>query len=80
MTVRPMSEQSARKILSIFKAFNIRAGHVLMTRYVDTKFLASGGSADELKAGMLYAAQQGWLEVASHGIGLHLTQTGFEEM
>ena len=74
------SEQSARKILSIFKTFNVRPGQLIITRFVDTKFLTTGGSADEFEAGLLYADSQGWLEVGAGGTNLYLTQAGFDAM
>ena len=72
------SEQFARKILAIVKAFHVQPGQLIMTRFVDTKFLIGGGSMDEFEAGLGYADQRGWLQVESGGANLCLTQSGLE--
>jgi hypothetical protein len=74
------SEHSARKILSIVRAFDVRPGQFIMTRFINTKFLTSGGSAHEFEAGLLYAGHHGWLQVESGGANLYLTQAGFDAM
>jgi len=63
MTASPTPEQSARAILDIFKSRNCYAGDPLEVTYVKTEFLANRGSAADYTAGLLYAEDNGWLEV-----------------
>jgi hypothetical protein len=63
MTASPTPEQSARAILDIFKSRNCYAGDPLEISYVKTQFLANRGSAADYTAGLMYAEDNGWLEV-----------------
>ena len=63
MTASPTPEQSARAILHIFKSQNCYAGDPLMLSYVKTQFLENHGSAADYAAGLMYAEDNGWLEV-----------------
>ena len=63
MTASSMPEQSARAILAIFKFRNCFAGDPLEIRYIKTQFLENHGGAADCDAGLLYAADNGWLEV-----------------
>ena len=63
MTASPTPEQSARAILGIFKSRNCFAGDPLETSYIKTQFVESRGSPGDYAAGLLYAEDNGWLEV-----------------
>ena len=63
MTASPTPEQSARAILDIFKSRNCYAGDPLEISYIKTQFLEKHGSAADCNAGLLYAVDNGWLEV-----------------
>ena len=63
MTASPTPEQSARAILGIFKSRNCIAGDPLEDSYIKTQFLENHGSATDYTAGLLYAEDNGWLEV-----------------
>jgi hypothetical protein len=63
MTASPTPEQSARAILDIFKSRNCYAGDPLEISYVKTQFLANRGCAADYTAGLMYAEDNGWLEV-----------------
>ena len=56
MTASSTPEQSARAILAIFKSRNCFS-------YIKTQFLENHGSAADCNAGLLYAVDNGWLEV-----------------
>jgi hypothetical protein len=63
-------EQSARAILGIFKSQNCIAGDPLKTSAIKTQFLESLGSAADFTAGVLYAEDNGWLEVTPRHLGI----------
>ena len=63
MTTSPTPEQSARAILDIFRSQNCIAGDPLKKSYIKTKFLENHGSAADYTGGLLYAEDNGWLEV-----------------
>ena len=86
MTASPMPEQSARAILHIFKSQNCYAGDPLMLSYIKTQFLENHGSAADHAAGLMYAEDNGWLEVTPtqrdmqpHDM-LTLTAVGFAQI
>jgi hypothetical protein len=56
-------EQSAKAILGIFKSRHCYAGDPLKIDYVKTQFLENHGSAAHYDAGLMYAEDNGWLEV-----------------
>jgi hypothetical protein len=80
MATLPTPEESAKAILAIFKSKNVRAGAILMAGQVNMEFLNDGGKASDYSSGLQYAIDKGWLEHATGGTGLRLTQTGFDEM
>ena len=85
MTASPTPEQSARAILDIFKSRNCYAGYTLRTRHVKTQFLENHGSAADYDAGLMYAEDNGWLEVTpTHDMQprdtLTLTAVGFSQI
>jgi hypothetical protein len=67
MTASPTPEQSARAILDIFRSQNCIAGDPLKISYIKTKFLEDHGSAADYTGGLLYAEDNGWLEVTLTG-------------
>ena len=65
MTASQTPEQSARAILDIFKFRNCYAGDPLEISYIKTQFLENHGSAADYDAGLIYAEDNGWLEVTA---------------
>ena len=63
MTASSTPEQSARAILDIFKSRNCYAGDPLEISYIKTQFLENRGSAADYAAGLMYAEDNGWLEI-----------------
>ena len=63
MTASSTPEQSARAILDIFKFRNCYAGDPLEISHIKTQFLENHGSAADYDAGLMYAEDNGWLEV-----------------
>jgi hypothetical protein len=86
MTVSPTPEQSARAILEIFKSRNCYAGDPLQIGYIKTQFLENHGNAADYAAGVIYAEDNGWLEVVlpTHDMQprdtLRLTVVGFAQI
>ena len=70
MPQSPTPEQSARVILGIFKSQNCIAGDPLKSSAIKTQFLQSHGSAADFTAGVLYAEDNGWLEVTPRHLGV----------
>ena len=70
MNASTTPEQSARAILGIFKTRNCFAGDPLETSYIKTKFLENHGSTTDYTAGLLYAQDNGWLEVTPRTRGI----------
>ncbi len=64
MTTSPTPEQSAKAILDIFKSQNCIAGDPLKISYVKAQFLENHGGAGQYAAGLMYAEDNGWLEVS----------------
>jgi len=63
MTASSTPEQSAKAILDIFKFRNCYAGDPLEIGYIKTQFLENRGSAADYAAGLMYAEDNGWLEI-----------------
>ena len=72
MATNPTPEETALKILDIFKHFNCRPGNVLYRRIFFRRM-----TAEDLKSGMEFAAQQGWIEILRKGSSFKLTAAGF---
>jgi hypothetical protein len=70
MTTSPTPEQSATAILRIFKSQNCMAGDPLSVSYLKTQFLENHGSEADYTAGLLYAEDNGWLEVIPRDLGV----------
>jgi hypothetical protein len=69
MTSSPRPEQSARAILGIFKSQNCMAGDPLKISFLKTQFLENHGTEADYTAGVLYAEDNGWLEVTPRNLG-----------
>jgi hypothetical protein len=70
MTTSPTPEVSARALLDIFKSQNCFAGDPLKISDIKTQFLENHGSAADYTAGLLYAEDNGWLEVTPRTWGV----------
>jgi hypothetical protein len=70
MPPSPTPKQSARAILGIFKSQNCIAGDPLKTNAIKSQFLENNGSAADFTAGVLYAQDNGWLEVTPRDLGI----------
>ncbi len=70
MTASQTPEQSARTILGIFKSQNCMAGDPLKIGYLKAQFLDNHGSETDYTAGLLYAEDNGWLEVTPRDLGV----------
>lgn len=80
MTTSPTPEQSARAILDIFKSRNCMAGDPLKISYLKTQFLENHGNEADYTAGLLYAEDNGWLEVTPDRDMFTLTDVGFAKI
>src|SRR5215475_10164161 len=80
MTTSPTPEQSATAILDIFKSQNCIAGDPLKISYVKAQFLEKHGNAGQYDAGLLYAEDNGWLEVSPTRDMFTLTDVGFAKI
>jgi hypothetical protein len=70
MSASPTPEQSARATLGIFKSQNCTAGVPLKISHIKTQFLENHGSEADYTAGLLYAEDNGWLEVTPRDLGV----------
>ena len=70
MTASLTPEQSARAILGIFKSQNCIAGDPLRIDFIKAQFLENHGSEADYTAGLLYAEDNGWLEVTPRNLGV----------
>ncbi|WP_414912591.1 hypothetical protein [Pseudomonas sp. IT-P44] len=80
MATMPTPEETAREILTIFvHHFNHRPDHVLRVNNFTAVWHSRGLEAADFKPGMIFAAQQGWVEVLPNGESFKLTAKGFSE-
>jgi hypothetical protein len=77
MTASPTPEQSATGLLNIFKSQNCIAGDPLKISDVKAQFLENHGSVGQYDAGLMYAEDNGWLEVSPARDMFTLTDVGF---
>ena len=75
----PFAEESAQRILGIFRAREVRAGETLIRSDLLSAFIEDGWQRADFLAGMEYAAEQGLIEMLSSDL-VKLTRTGFEVM
>jgi hypothetical protein len=86
MTASPTPEQAARAILGVFKSRNCYAGDPLKAGDIKNAFLENHGSAADYAAGLMYAEDNGWLEVPAPPRDMQrrdmlmLTAAGFAQM
>jgi hypothetical protein len=80
MTTSPTPEQSATAMLDIFKSQNCIAGDPLKISYVKAQFIENYGSAAQYEAGLMYAEDNGWLEVSPARDMFTLTDVGFAKI
>ena len=81
MAMLPNAEESARRILSIFVThFNCRPNDVLAINNIQSVWLSSKLDNDDLKDGMEYAVNQGWIEILDvNRMSFKLTDEGFKQ-
>lgn len=80
MASLPSPEQTAREILEIFVGhFKRRPDDVLQVKNFISVWHARGLEAADFKPGMVFAAEQGWVEVTRQGEAFKLTSLGFSE-
>src|SRR5258708_13265724 len=77
LAMRPFAEESAQRILGIFKARDVRAGDTLVWGDLATAFIADRWQRADFLSGMEYAAEQGLIDMRSPDL-LTLTPPGFE--
>jgi hypothetical protein len=80
MTTSPTPEQSATAILDVFKSKNCMAGDPLKISYVKAQFLKNHDSEAQYAAGLMYAEDNGWLEVTPDRDMFTLTDVGFAKI
>ena len=73
-------EQSAVAILGIFKSQKCIAGDPLKISYVKAQFLENHGNLGQYEAGLMYAEDNGWLEVSPARDMFTLTDVGFAKI
>jgi hypothetical protein len=78
MATIPTPRESALKILSRFKDFNIRPGETLGGNNLES-YEKYGLKFEDYKRGMAYAIEQGWI-VYTRNNDYRLTDSGFAEM
>jgi|GEM_PF-1063731 hypothetical protein len=75
-------EEVGRKILDIYKQENVKAGEMLPTQVIQTKWINAGERSEELSKGLKWLLDNDYLEQkddkADHF--LFLTEAGFRTM
>ncbi len=79
MASLPTPEESARHILEIFHEHSRRPGEVLRHNNFLLPFNKGGWRSEDFNSGIIYAAEQGWVELLERGISVRLTRRGFEQ-
>ena len=80
MATIPTPEQSAREILSIFVTHaNMRPGNSLQLNHFFGIWIERGLHDEDLKHGMDYAQEKGWVEIHDNGYSFRLTESGFAQ-
>lgn len=77
MANKPTPDQTARKLLKIFVADNLRAGEGMLIQALRARY-GYTAPADELSEGLSFAERQGWLTIRRDPGGdfIGLTATG----
>ncbi len=80
MTTRPTPEKCAHEILAIFVwHFGLLAGEVLRRKNFLTLWPQRGYRPRDFKAGLQFAIDNGWLELAPGDKAYRLTKSGFAD-
>lgn len=78
MTTTPSPEESARRILAVFKEAAVRPGTIMTQGVFIAPFSEPPWNASDFEQGLKYAIEREWIEPArSHGV--RLTPAGFAE-
>jgi hypothetical protein len=75
----PFAEESAQRVLGIFKTRKVTAGGTLIWSDLAIAFIEDHWQRADFLAGMEYAAEQGLIEMLSSDL-VQLTRAGFEVM
>ena len=80
MAVVPTPEESGRKVLSIYKMLNVRAGEMLLIQVIKTHW--GSDNRDELLSGLEWLGSQDFIEekAQSSPNAIFLTESGFNAM
>jgi len=78
MTTGPTAEVHARKVLSILKGRNVRAGGCQTLKAIRETFIESGSALDDCVDGVEYGVEKGWLNLS--GLEVFLTEEGAAQM
>lgn len=75
-------EQSGKKILQIFKSFNVRTNEILMQGSISIHGFKMGLNADDLNAGMSWLIDNEYVyqKPAGSAGAYFLSELGFEKM
>ncbi len=80
MATVPTPEETAQKILAIFLiSFKFCPGSVLTSHNIIGVWNNSGLHHADLKPGLDYAEEQGWIEIFDGGNSIRLTAVGFAQ-
>jgi hypothetical protein len=74
----PTPEESASRMLSIFRSRNIRSGEVLMAGHLQMAFQKDHFRSSDYEAGAKFAVSRDWLHFESTMV--RLLPAGFAEM
>ncbi len=80
MAQLPTAEQSARKILDIYSAFQQQPGGGLRVNVFVSNAAKYGLDYSEIDAAIEYSINNGWLEASDGRQSYTLTQKGYQEM
>ena len=79
MAIVPTPEESAKRILAIFRRHDVRAEGTLMAGALNVEFLTrGGGTADEYREGMEFALAENSIEIEPNMV--RLKEAGFAAM
>jgi hypothetical protein len=79
MATATTPEEAARQVLRVFQKFNTQPGGAIEGGAFLGPFSSLGWTADDLRAGMEYALQQGWIRHVGPD-AITLTKAGFAEI
>ena len=79
MATVPTPDQTSLKILAIFIYFLRRPGEALPLESIMVVWKERGLDHADLKPGLDYAQEQGWIEMFNNGNSVRLTKKGFAQ-